>query len=363
MLKFRLEKVQKGAADINVNLVRTIMKQQLESTIKQMAEKGRGILAADESSNTIKKRFDTIQLASTEENHRAYREMLFTTPQLEEFISGVILYEETLKQSTKKGVPFAKWLNDIGIVPGIKVDLGLIPLVSSPNEKVTQGLDGLPERLAEYKTLGARFAKWRAVFDIDAIRPTMLAIQANVYNLAHYAAICQSLGIVPIVEPELLMDGEHTIERCEEASLQVFHAVFRALDLFKVTLENMVLKPSMVISGKNCSKQADVEKVAYLTLRTLLRTVPAAVPSINFLSGGQSSELATAHLDAMNKQFPNAPWNLSFSYGRALQDHALKTWGGKSDNVKAAQAALYKRAKLNAAASIGKYSQSLEKAA
>lgn len=337
------------------------MKQQLEQTIQQLAEAGRGILAADESSSTIKKRFDTINLESTEETRRAYRDMLFSTPGLGEFINGVILYEETLGQSTKSGKPFVKLLEEQNIVPGIKVDLGLIPLVNSANEKTTQGLDGLPERLAKYKDQSARFAKWRAVFDIDAVRPTMLAINTNAENLARYAAICQSQGIVPIVEPELLIDGEHTIERCEEASLRVFNAVFRALNLHKVVLELMVLKPSMVISGKSCAKQADVETVARMTAQTLLRTVPAAVPTINFLSGGQSAEVATAHLDSMHKQFPNLPWNLSFSYGRALQDPALKTWAGKTENVKAAQAALYKRAKLNAAAAVGNYSKDMEK--
>lgn len=336
------------------------MEQQLKQTIQQMSGAGRGILAADESSGTIKKRFDTINLESTEENRRAYREMLFTIKGLGEYINGVILYEETLGQSTKSGKPFAKLLEEQNMVPGIKVDMGLIPLINSSNEKITQGLDGLPERLAKYKDQGARFAKWRAVFDIDAVRPTMLAIKTNAENLARYAAICQSQGIVPIVEPELLMDGEHTIERCEEASLRVFNAVFRALNLHKVTLEHMILKPSMVISGKSCVKQADVETVARLTVQTLLRTVPAAVPTINFLSGGQNAEIATAHLDSMHKQFPNLPWNLSFSYGRALQDPALKIWAGKAENVDAAQKALYKRAKLNAAAASGNYSNKLE---
>lgn len=336
------------------------MKQELERTIQQMAEPGRGILAADESSNTIAKRFDSIDLESTEENRRAYREMLFTTPGLGEFVSGVILFEETLGQSTKEGTLFAKLLESENMVPGIKVDKGLIPLVNSANEKTTQGLDGLPERLAVYKDQGARFAKWRTVFDIDAMRPTMLATVVNAECLARYAAICQSQGIVPIVEPELLIDGEHSIERCEEASMRVFNAVFRALRLHKVTLEHMVLKPSMVISGKACAQQADVETVARMTAETLLRTVPAAVPSINFLSGGQSAEDATAHLSSMNKQFPNLPWNLSYSYGRALQEPALKAWGGKEENVKAAQDALFKRAKLNSAAAVGEYSSDME---
>lgn len=339
------------------------MKRELERTIQQMSESGRGILAADESNSTIKKRFDSIGLDSTEENRRAYREMLFTTKGIGEFVSGIILFEETLTQATKNGTAFVKLLESENIVPGIKVDKGLVPLVNSADEKTTQGLDGLPERLANYKDKGARFAKWRTVFDIDNLRPTMLVTQVNAECLARYAAICQSQGIVPIVEPELLMDGEHTIERCEEASLRVFNAVFNALRRHKVVLEHMVLKPSMVISGHFCPKQADIETVAKLTVQTLLRTVPAAVPSINFLSGGQSAELATQHLNAMNREFPHLPWNLSFSYGRALQEPALKTWGGKAENVKAAQDALYKRAKLNAAAALGKYAEHLEKAA
>ncbi len=339
------------------------MKAELQNTINKMAESGRGILAADESTNTIKKRFETINLESTEENRRAYREMLFTTPGLGEFISGVILYEETLGQSTKDGTSFAKLLESENMIPGIKVDKGLIPLVNSRSEKTTQGLDGLPERLSVYKDQGARFAKWRTVFDIDAMRPSMMATLVNAECLARYAAICQSQGIVPIVEPELLMDGEHSIERCEEASLRVFNAVFRALRLHKVTLEHMVLKPSMVISGKACATQADVDTVAQMTVQTLLRTVPAAVPSINFLSGGQSAEDATAHLNAMHQQSPNLPWNLSYSYGRALQEPAISTWKGEEANVKAAQQALYKRAKLNSKAARGEYSLNLEKAA
>jgi len=336
------------------------MKQELERTIQQMSECGRGILAADESTNTIKKRFESIHVESNEKNRQAYRELLFTTSGLGEFISGVILFEETLGQSTKAGVSFAKFLESENMVPGIKVDSGLIPLANSANEKTTQGLDGLPERLASYKDKGARFAKWRTVFDIDAMRPTMLATKVNAESLARYAAICQNQGIVPIVEPELLIDGEHSIERCQEASLRVFNAVFQALRLHKVTLEHMILKPSMVISGKACVQQADVDTVARMTVETLLRTVPAAVPSINFLSGGQTAVEATAHLSSMNKQFPNLPWNLSFSYGRALQEPALQAWGGKEENVKAAQNALFKRAKLNAAAAVGKYSQGME---
>ena len=249
------------------------------------------------------------------------------------------------------------------MVPGIKVDKGLIPLVNSQDEKVTQGLDGLPDRLAEYKTMGAKFAKWRAVYDIDDVRPSDLAIKTNAENLARYAAICQSQGIVPIVEPELLMDGNHSIERCAVASEAVFNEVFIALERHHVSLEHMVLKPSMVISGKDDANQANVELVAQETVKILSRTVPAAVPSINFLSGGQSAELATQHLNSMNAQSPNLPWNLSFSYGRALQEPALKAWSGNEANVAAAQAALYKRAKLNALAAKGEYQDKLEQAA
>ena len=334
--------------------------QELEKTIQIIRERGRGILAADESTNTIKKRFDSIGIENTEANRQAYREMLFTTPGIGEYISGVILYDETIKQSTKSGVAFTKLLVDNNIVPGIKVDLGLIPLVNSAEEQTTQGLDGLPERLAEYKKLGARFAKWRVVYNIDDCRPSCLASKTNAESLARYAAICQSLGIVPIVEPELLIDGTHTIERCAEVSEKVFHRVFHALHRHKIVLEQMILKPSMVISGKSCPKQADVDTVAKETVKILLRTTPAAVPTINFLSGGQSSVLSTEHLNRMNQLFPNLPWNLSFSYGRALQDDALKAWKGQAANVKAGQAAALKRAKLNALAAKGEYQKNME---
>lgn len=336
--------------------------QQLEKTAREMSMRGRGILAADESHKTIAKRFASINVESTEKNRRAYRGLLLTTKGLGEFINGVILFEETLNQKTNEGVPFPKILENENIVPGIKVDKGLIPLVNSMDEKMTQGLDGLPERLTEYKKLGARFAKWRAVFNIDNIRPSQLAVYVNAEDLARYAAICQSLDIVPIVEPELLIDGDHTIERCAEASEEVFHHVFNCLHRHKVTFEHMVLKPSMVISGKDCPNRAGIEEVARETVKILLRTVPAAVPSINFLSGGQGPEEATEHLNKMNALFPKAPWNFSFSYGRALQEPALAAWAGKSENVEAAQKALYKRAKLNAAATKGEYSEDLEKA-
>ncbi|CAN5397846.1 fructose-bisphosphate aldolase class I [soil metagenome] len=333
---------------------------ELAATIKEVAIKGRGILAADESTATITKRFQAIGVESTEENRRSYRELLFTTEGLGEFISGVILYEETLSQKTAKGETFVKVLQQQGIVPGIKVDMGLINLANTADEKVTQGLDGLPERLAKYKALGARFAKWRAVFNIDAQHPSTLATKTNAEALARYAAICQSLGIVPIVEPELLIDGNHSFERCKEATEEVLHSVFNALHRHKVVLEHMILKPSMVIAGQDCKEQASIDAVAKATVEVLLRTVPAAVPSIKFLSGGQSSALATANLNAMNALNPQLPWQLSFSYGRALQDTALKAWGGKAENVAKAQQELFKRAKLNSAACWGKYSDAME---
>ncbi|MGE3921234.1 MAG: class I fructose-bisphosphate aldolase [Gammaproteobacteria bacterium] len=334
--------------------------QELIQIAQKIADRGRGILAADESHGTIEKRFATINVTNNEENRRAYRDMLFRTKGLGQYICGVILFEETLTQKSHDGVLFPELLKSQKMIPGIKVDKGLIPLENSLNEKVTQGLDGLPERLEVYKQQGAQFAKWRATFDIDDVRPSLLAIRANAENLARYAAICQAQGIVPIVEPELLMDGSNTIERCEEATEMVLHKVFNALFKNKVCLEGMVLKPSMVISGKQCAKQANVEAVADATVRILLRTVPAAVPTINFLSGGQSAEVATAHLNAMHARHPHLPWNLSFSYGRALQDPALKAWQGKAENVEAAQAQLLKRAKLNSHACMGEYNSGME---
>lgn len=336
------------------------MTNELKQTIIDITQPGKGILAADESSGTIKKRFDSIKVESTEENRRAYRELLFTTPSLNEFISGVILFDETLRQSTKQGVPFPKYLSEQGIVPGIKVDKGTIALQSSEGDKITEGLDGLAKRLAEYKQLGARFAKWRAVLPITEHNPRCLGIKLNAIFLARYASICQEQNIVPIVEPELLMDGNHTIERCAIASHKAFHAVFHQLHKQNVKLEYMILKPSMVISGADCPTQANVKEVAEATLEILRETVPAAVPTINFLSGGQSDEIATAHLNAMNASSTIKPWNLSFSYGRALQAPALKAWAGKPENVKAAQQALYKRAKLNSLACLGKYKSDYE---
>lgn len=329
---------------------------ELEATILQLAVAGKGILAADESHGTIAKRFTSINLESTTENRRAYRDMLFTTPGIEEYINGVILFEETLGQRANNGQLFAELLSEKGIVPGIKVDKGLVNLPFT-NEKMTQGLDGLAERLMTYKEMGARFAKWRGVLSIDENLPSPLAIRANAEGLASYAALCQQAGIVPIVEPELLMDGNHSLERSAAATEQALHAVFKALYKHKVILECIVLKPSMVIPGTEHTP-ASIEQVAQATLKVLRRTVPAAVPTINFLSGGQTSEVATAHLNAMNNK--PQPWVLSFSYGRALQDKPLKTWQGKAENIQAAQQAFYKRAKLNALASKGQYTAAME---
>jgi fructose-bisphosphate aldolase class I len=334
---------------------------ELESIARAMVAKGRGILAADESSGTIKKRFDSIKLGSTEEARRSYREMLFTAPGIAEYISGVIMYDETLRQKTSDGVPFAELLAKQNIVPGIKVDTGAKPLAGFPGETITEGLDGLRERLAEYHKLGARFAKWRAVIDIGPGIPTSFAIEANAHALARYAALCQEANIAPIVEPEVLMDGDHTLERCEEVTDRVLEAVFDQLFEHRIHLEGMVLKPNMVISGKKCAQRASAAEVAAATVRCLKRHVPSAVPGIAFLSGGQSEREATEHLSLMN-QIGGLPWVLTFSYGRALQDSALKTWAGKQDMLGAGQKAFLKRAKLNGLAQLGKYSASLEAA-
>jgi fructose-bisphosphate aldolase class I len=333
---------------------------ELEATTRKLAARGKGILAADESTPTITKRFQALGIESTEDTRRAYRELLMSTPGVNQYIAGVILFEETLNQKTSQGILFPEMLNKLDIVPGIKVDKGLVHLAGTADENITQGLDGLPERLAEYKAKGARFAKWRAVYNISANTPSMLAIKTNAEVLARYAAICQEAGIVPIVEPEVLIDGEHTLARCEEVSEPVLHALFKALYRHKVQLEYIVLKPSMVINGKTSSQKASVEDVAKATIRVLRRTVPAAVPTINFLSGGQTSEQATAHLNAMN-QLGTPPWNVSFSYARALQEYAMKAWGGNPKNVAAAQNAFIKRAKLNSLAATGKYAESMEK--
>jgi fructose-bisphosphate aldolase class I len=336
-------------------------RKELESTARAMVAKGHGILAADESGGTIKKRFAAIQLESTEEARRSYRELLFTAAGIGEHIGGVILYDETLRQKSAAGEPFAQLLSRQNIVPGIKVDLGAKPLANHPGDTITEGLDGLRERLAEYHQLGARFAKWRAVIDIGAGFPSAFAIHANAHALARYAALCQEAGIVPIVEPEVLMDGAHTLERCEQVTAAVLQQVFDQLFAHRVHLEGMVLKPNMVIAGKKCPERAPPQAVAEATLRCLERHVPAAVPGIAFLSGGQSEAEATLHLDLMNR-LGGAPWALSFSYGRALQESAIKAWGGKPQNVAAGQQAFLKRARLNGLATLGQYETRLEAA-
>lgn len=333
---------------------------ELEVIANAIVADSKGVLAADESAPTIKKRFDTIAVESTEENRRRYREILFTTPGIEEYIGGVILFDETLRQKTRDGMPFAELLASRGIVPGIKVDKGTQPLALYPGEKITEGLDGLRERLVEYRELGARFAKWRAVIEIDADSlPTTYGMQANAHALARYAALCQEEGLVPIVEPEVLMDGSHGIERCERVTGQVLEAVFAALDDHRVVLEGMLLKPNMAIAGKKCAQQDSAQAVAEATMRCLTRHVPAAVPGIVFLSGGQTAEVATANLNAMNESGAY-PWEVSFSYGRALQAPVLAAWKGQEDNVAAAQAALLKRCKLNGFARKGIYTNAME---
>ncbi|HKZ73264.1 MAG TPA: class I fructose-bisphosphate aldolase [Steroidobacteraceae bacterium] len=332
---------------------------ELERIARAMVAPGKGILAADESTGTIKKRFDSIKLESTEEHRRTYREMLFTTPGAAQSISGVIFYDETLRQKTKEGVPFAEYLAKQGIIPGIKVDTGAKPLAMYPGETITEGLDGLRERLQEYHRLGARFAKWRAVIDIGAGIPTRFGIEANAHALARYAALCQEQDLVPIVEPEVLMDGAHTIERCAEVTEQVLQSTFDQLFEHRIYLEGMVLKPNMIISGKKAPQRAGPEEVAEWTVRMLKRHVPAAVPGIAFLSGGQTPEEATLHLSLMNTLGP-LPWHLTFSYGRALQDTALKAWGGSAANFAAGQKELARRAKLNGLATAGRYSREME---
>lgn len=335
-------------------------KESLAATAAAMVAPKKGILAADESGPTIKKRFDAIDIPSTEETRQAYREMLFTAPGVDDFLSGVILFEETLGQKDSKGTPFPDLLKSRGIIPGIKVDKGLAPIPGTKEEKATQGLDGLAGRLAGYREQGARFAKWRAVINIGNHRPSRLAVDINAHGLARYAALCQDAGLVPIVEPEILMNGSHDIDACERVSQWVLERVFSELIFQRIFLEGMILKPSMVTAGDTCPDQAGIESVADATVRVFRRVVPAAVPGIAFLSGGQSSELATAHLNAMNQKGPH-PWELSFSYGRALQEQPLTAWGGKVENVAAAQAALLKRARCNGAARAGGYSPGMEK--
>jgi fructose-bisphosphate aldolase, class I len=335
---------------------------ELETTAKALVAPGKGILAADESTGTIEKRFKSIDVESTEENRRTYREMLFTTSGIGDHISGVILYDETIRQSASDGSPFTEVLTRQGVIPGIKVDKGTKPLAGAPGELVTEGLDGLRERLAEYRELGALFAKWRAVIVIGDGIPSDYCIDANAHALARYAALSQEAGLVPIVEPEVLMDGGHPIERCYDATVRTLHSVYDELFRQRISLEGSLLKPNMVLSGKECPTQAGVQEVAEATVKGLRETVPAAVPGIVFLSGGQSDELATAHLSAMNALGPH-PWELSFSYGRALQAPALKAWLGKEANVAAGQAALAHRAKLNGAARNGSYTPEMEMAA
>ena len=332
---------------------------EIETNARKMVAAGKGILAADESDGTIKKRFDSINVSSTEENRRSYREFLFTTKGIEEYISGVILFDETIRQKTKDGTPFAEFLANLGIVPGIKVDKGAKSLAGAPGETVTEGLDGLRDRLSEYYELGARFTKWRAVINIGDGLPSRYAINANAHALARYAALSQEANLVPIVEPEVLMDGDHTIERCYEVSEATLKCVFEELKNQRVSLEGMVLKPNMILSGKNCPTQAGIEEVAEQTVRCLKACVPEAVPGMAFLSGGQADEVATAHLNAMNKIVP-CPWELSFSYGRALQASALKAWGGDSSMVLHAQNVFYHRVKCNGAARSGSYTAEME---
>jgi fructose-bisphosphate aldolase, class I len=336
-------------------------KQELESIAQAMVAKGKGILAADESMGTIKRRFDSIKVESNDNNRRAYREMLFTTKGLEEAISGVILFDETIRTAASDGTPFAQLLAKKGILPGIKVDKGPVDIPGFPGEVVTEGLDGLRGRLKEYKELGAKFAKWRAVITIGDGIPTRTCLEANAHALARYAALCQEAVIVPIVEPEVLLDGGHTIERCQDVTEETLRITFWQLTEQRVHLEGMILKPSMVVSGKDNPRQAGVEEVAERTIRCLKRTVPAAVPGIAFLSGGQSAVSATEHLNAMNKMGP-LPWQVSFSYARALQDPALKAWKGETANVAEAQKIFYHRAKMNSAARSGNYTKQMEAA-
>jgi len=334
-------------------------KRELESIAQALVKSGKGILAADESTGTITKRLASVDVISTEETRRNYREMLFSTEGAEAFISGVILYDETIRQADRHGTPFPELLKAKGIIPGIKVDTGAKEMAGFPGERVTEGLDGLRDRLAEYREMGAGFAKWRAVINIGAGIPTSACIKANAHALARYAALCQEAGIVPIVEPEVMMTGDHTIRRCEEVTTLTLQCVFDELLDQRVLLEGMLLKPNMVLSGKGCSRQAGVQEVAEATLRCFLRVVPAAVPGVVFLSGGQNAVKATQHLNAMNAM-DKYPWELSFSYGRALQAPALNAWRGEDENVPLAQRALFHRARCNGAARYGRYTAEME---
>ena len=338
--------------------------QTLEDVARALVAPGKGILAADESTGTIAKRFASIDVASTEDRRRAYREMLFTTAEAERFVSGVILFDETAHQKTANGVPFVDLLTEKGILPGIKVDRGAKPLAGSSSEKVTEGLDGLRERLVAYRQLGCRFAKWRAVIQIDpaAGHPSEAGLAANAHALARYAALCVEQDLVPIVEPEVLMDGAHDIAACERATERALQRVFASLFEQRVPLEQILLKPNMVISGATCADQAGAAEIAERTIRCFRRTVPAAVPGIVFLSGGQSDVQATENLNAMNAAYPDLPWQLSFSYGRALQAPALRAWSGDAANIDAAQATYLQRARMNGAARSGSWSTEMEAA-
>jgi fructose-bisphosphate aldolase class I len=338
------------------------MSQELVETAQAIGARGRGILAADESTPTIKKRFDSINAESTQTSRRDYREMLFRTAAMAEHISGVILFDETLRQDGSDGTPLAEVIKSSGAIPGIKVDKGAKPLAGAEGEKITEGLDGLRDRLREYYELGARFAKWRAVINIDDVLPSAYCVRTNAHALARYAALCQEAGLVPIVEPEVMMEGAHDIDRCFEVTEFTLNTVFDELIAQRILLEGVVLKPNMVLSGLECETQAGVEEVAEMTVRCLKQTVPAALPSICFLSGGQSDLDATAHLNAMNAGF-ETPWNLSFSFGRALQAAPLKAWGGDNENIPAAQSAFAHRACMNGMATKGEWSPDLEQQA
>ena len=332
---------------------------ELSATMDHLLQDGKGILAADESNGTIGKRFATIGVENNEANRSDYRLLLATTTDLELYINGVILFEETFLNKDEQGTPIAELFAKKGIIPGIKVDKGLVNLANTDDEKVTQGLDGLTERLLHFKQQGAKFAKWRNVYSISDYTPSLTAMKAGAEMLARYAACCQSVGIVPIVEPEVLIDGDHSIERCAEASEMVLHELFHALFIHQVELENMVLKPSMITSGKGLTPFSSAEEIADYTLSVFRNNVPAAVPSINFLSGGQTPEQATAHLNAINSM-GYQPWTLSFSFGRALQEDCLNVWGGKSANIAKAQAALLSRARLNSLACFGEYQENMD---
>lgn len=342
-----------------MTLLKTKLIEELKLTITALATAGKGILAADESVPTISKRFEVLHIPCTEESRKDYRELLFTTKELEHYIAGVILHEESLLQSSSQGIRFPLLLQKRGIIPGIKVDKGLIPLADTNEEKTTQGLDGLAERLIDYKQQGARFTKWRAVYAIGSNTPSDLAINTNAEQLAEYAAIAQTTGMVPMIEPEILIDGNHSIEKCFEVTQKVLVSVFQALYRHQVLLEYIVLKPSMVITGKDYVKQAHPNAVAKATVSVLRNTVPPAVPSINFLSGGQSPQQATENLNAINQFKAPHPWNLSFSFARALQEPCMEAWLGNPNNVLIAQKLLLKQARLNSLASLGRYHHNL----